>query len=55
MGRIVQSWNLRSCNTKETGAHLLDAEDGVATGVRREETEVPVRSLDDPKSSERIS
>ena len=55
MSRIVLSWNLRSCNTKETEAHLLDAEDGVATGARREEAEVPVRSPDDPKSSERIS
>ena len=40
---------------KETGAHLLDAEDGVAIGARREEAEAPVRSLDDPNSSERTS
>ena len=55
MSRVVHSWNLLSCNTKETGVHLLDAEDDVATGARHEEAEVPVRSLDDPKSSERTS
>ena len=38
-----------------TRVQLLDAEDGVATGVRHEEAKVPVRFLDDPKSSERAS
>ena len=34
-----------------TRVRLLDAENGVATGARREEAEVPVHTLDDPESS----